>query len=564
VETDRTRLAPLLVALLAVAVYAGAVRNGVVRDDYYIVAHNPLVTGERSPWLIPVSHYWAGTDGTGDLYRPLTIASYWLNARVAGMAPWSFHLVNVLLHGLAAALVTVLALRLTASLAAASVAGALFATHPVLSEAVASIVGRADLLAAIFVLGAWRLRDRRGISLLLFGLGLLSKESAIVLPGFLVAEDLVRGRARARLREYAAHAGVAALYVAVRAGVLGGVHAGAITTAFAGVPLGTRLLTATSVFARYMGLLFYPRTLSADYSYAQITIETNPFAPPVVAGAAAALAAAAIALWTRRRAPVVSLGLLGFAAALFPVSNIPFGIGEIMAERLLYLPAVGFCLAAGAALDAALVARGARRPAAAALALLALPVSLLAARAWVRVRDWETPLSFCEATVNASPRSHWAHANCGTVYQNLGRLADAEAEFRRAIEIDPGDAGTYVLLGSVHEAQGRLEEALGDNAAALQRNPRDVEALNNLGRIHAAGGRPEEAAAALSSALALRPDSAPIAYNLAVALLASGKLDAAEAEARKIFAAHPGLESARALLATIEARRAGGQSAPPR
>ncbi|HZE88435.1 MAG TPA: hypothetical protein VE404_02750, partial [Verrucomicrobiae bacterium] len=214
-ETDRTRLAPLLVALLAVAVYAGAVRNGVVRDDYYIVAHNPLVTGERSPWLIPVSHYWAGTDGTGDLYRPLTIASYWLNARVAGMAPWSFHLVNVLLHGLAAALVTVLALRLTASLAAASVAGALFATHPVLSEAVASIVGRADLLAAIFVLGAWRLRDRRGISLLLFGLGLLSKESAIVLPGFLVAEDLVRGRARARLREYAAHAGVAALYVAV-------------------------------------------------------------------------------------------------------------------------------------------------------------------------------------------------------------------------------------------------------------------------------------------------------------------------------------------------------------
>ncbi|MBI3450431.1 MAG: tetratricopeptide repeat protein [Acidobacteria bacterium] len=574
-----TRLAPLLVALLAVAVYGGAVRDGVVRDDYYIVAHNALVTGERSyyivahnalvtgersPWLIPVSHYWAGTDAAGDLYRPLTVATYWLNARLAGMEPWSFHLVNVLLHGLAAALVTALGLRLTASPAAASVAGALFATHPVLSEAVVSIVGRADILAAIFVLGAWRLRDRRGISLVLFGLGLLSKESAIVLPGLLISEDLVRGRARTRLGEYAAHGGVIAVYLAARAAVLGGVHAGAITTAFVGVPFGTRLTTATSVLARYVGLLFYPRTLSADYSYAQITIETNPFAPLVLAGGAAALAAAAVALYAWRRAPVVSIGFLGFAAALFPVSNIPFGIGEIMAERLLYLPAVGFCLAAGAALDAALVARGVRRRGVAALAVVAIPVSLFAARAWVRVQDWETPLTFCEATRAASPRSHWAHANCGTVYQNLSRLADAEAEFRRAIEIDPGDAGTYVLLGNVHEAQGRLPEAIGANSEAARRNPRDADALNNLGRLLAATGRPVEAAAALSSALALRPDSAAIAYNLAIALLGAGRLDAAEAQARKILEAHPGLPSAEALLSTIRERRAGGNSAAPR
>jgi len=92
------------------------------------------------------------------LYRPLVTQSYaiqrWLGGvRAPAFGAWSFHLVNLLLHAGVSAMVAELARRI-GGFRVGLFAGILFALHPIHSEAVAGIVGRAELMCAAGVLGA--------------------------------------------------------------------------------------------------------------------------------------------------------------------------------------------------------------------------------------------------------------------------------------------------------------------------------------------------------------------------------------------------------------------------
>ena len=91
-------VAALLCALLAVVAYATSLGNGFAYDDQSIVVENAVVTGPASVGQILASPYW-GSRKMGGLYRPFTVATYALNHRLAGLAPFGYHLVNVLLHG---------------------------------------------------------------------------------------------------------------------------------------------------------------------------------------------------------------------------------------------------------------------------------------------------------------------------------------------------------------------------------------------------------------------------------------------------------------------------------
>src|SRR5207302_1491031 len=116
-------------------------------DDRYILLSDPRV-GDVGQW----GQYWTKdyfNGGADNLYRPLVSMSYALQAKLHGRgegAAWAFHLVNVLLHAAASAAVAELARRVSRSSAAALVAGLLFAAHPIHVEAVANIVGRAELM----------------------------------------------------------------------------------------------------------------------------------------------------------------------------------------------------------------------------------------------------------------------------------------------------------------------------------------------------------------------------------------------------------------------------------
>jgi hypothetical protein len=184
--TSAQRRLYLVIAASAIAVYLGALANGYALDDVPIIATNPLVHRWSVLWEAFARPYWPPAWGA-EMYRPLPIVSFALDWR-AGVG-W-LHAANLLWHAGVSLAVAALALRLSGSGMAALVAGMLFAVHPVHVEAVANIVGRAELMATLFVvlsvLAALE-HDRLGWSLAALALGLLSKEIAATTPALVAS-----------------------------------------------------------------------------------------------------------------------------------------------------------------------------------------------------------------------------------------------------------------------------------------------------------------------------------------------------------------------------------------
>ena len=146
---------------VGVAVYANSLEGDLVFDDVMAITQNQDVVGASTSLGAIFAHDYWGTNMSSPTshksYRPLTVLSFRFNFLHGGLQPRGYHAVNVLLHGAVSALVFVLAASELVALrpSAALAAGLLFAVHPVHTEAVAGIVGRAELLAA-------RCRNTRG------------------------------------------------------------------------------------------------------------------------------------------------------------------------------------------------------------------------------------------------------------------------------------------------------------------------------------------------------------------------------------------------------------------
>src|SRR3989344_8381822 len=112
----------ILVAVLALIISFTLFGNGIggdfVFDDTIIIVGNPLINENLDGfWEIFTSPYFAYQPRPG-LYRPLTIASYSLNASIFGSSPVSFHVVNIFLHALVSYLIFVLFYKLSGKLTA--------------------------------------------------------------------------------------------------------------------------------------------------------------------------------------------------------------------------------------------------------------------------------------------------------------------------------------------------------------------------------------------------------------------------------------------------------------
>src|SRR2546427_3692860 len=266
-----------------------------------------------------------------------------------------FHLVNVLWHVATVVAVAALARRWAGDVAALA-AGLLFAVHPVHVEAVANVVGRAELMAALFtVLAVYAAveRDSVGWSAALLALGLLSKENAAVAPGLIACAWLLGFRRpdRRRLAAYVASWVILAVaYAAVRWIVL---HPYARTDVQAPVFIGASpfavRLSAVTALADVVRLLVFPLALRADYSPNERTLVTSVVDGRFLLGLAALGLWVGLLVWTWRRGRrTEALGLAWVGIAFLPVANILFPTGVLVAERTLYLPSAGLALAFGA------------------------------------------------------------------------------------------------------------------------------------------------------------------------------------------------------------------------
>jgi tetratricopeptide (TPR) repeat protein len=580
------------IAAVATVTWSGAREAGFVFDSRLLVLENPILqTAARENVRFLLTHdYWQPrkTDG---LYRPLTMLSYLLHTAFVGHGGRAAGYVveNVVLHVACALLLYALVWRTARRPWAALVAALLFVVHPVTTEAVTNVVGRADVLAALGVLGGllcWSAATtRRGWRRFLCDAGLVlaattaffAKETGLVLAVAVVLWDLafpVDGRPRVR-REHALVALVLVGYLGARLWVAR--HGppppptAPIDNPLVELSFLAARTTAASVLVRELALVFWPATLSGDYSFRAIAPLASP--PRTFgdwAGLVALIGCLSVPWWLarlRRPHPALFFFLAFATLSLLPTANLVVLVGSIMGERFLYLPLAGIVAALALVADAA--SSGGRGRRAVTSALVVAAIAGCAARTIARNRDWRDEVTFWAATVRAVPASAKAHRayavalhDADPARQNLG-LVIVEGE--QAVAIRPDYREALVDLGGYYVEQGDrvahefpdaaahwyalagdvLERALprqtlgADSQRALYTNlalaelrlehyeeaiaaldmlrrldPGDVRHYVDLAAVRQAIGAWEDAAVALLEALAIAPEDADVGRRL--------------------------------------------------
>lgn len=488
--------ASFLCAIVAIACYANVLENDFVGDDRPIVAENPLVTKAGQWGQIWDTHYWQHRETECAhpdlLYRPVTILSYRINRVLMGPEPFGFHLVNVLLHAVVTALVVRLTWRMSRLRSCAVVTGLVFAVLPIHTEAVANVVGRAELLATSFVLlalyafepqssGGRAGRAARWVagSVAIF-LALASKETGaagiVLVPLFELywARRGSRGSGRhvPRFGVLLAAAAALAAYLPLRYIALGGqlhqpLTVSKTTNVMVDATFWEHVCGALQLWGMYWARTFWPRRLTIGATINDVQLADSLLQPYAAFGVLVALGIGWAVIWAWRRgfrAPAL------WAAALLisylPVSNTLILIKTFLAERTWYLPSVWgvmLCVWVVCVLALRLHGRGGERPTwirSVGGVLCGVIVLLCGGRCLLRNAEWRNDETLVQATYRDCPRSINAMLNYGAWLIEKDQLDEGIPLIRKAILIDPGFIEAHRVLGEVSLAVGDLPGAL--------------------------------------------------------------------------------------------------------
>eukprot|EP00117_Sycon_ciliatum_P006444 scpid30982/ scgid0518/ Transmembrane and TPR repeat-containing protein 2 len=525
------------VSCVAFAVYANTLSAGFVYDDSRAILKNRDLLPETPISNLLFNDFW-GTplvhSGSHRSYRPLCVLSFRLNYAVSGVASgFSYHLVNVLLHAAVSSLFmlvcTLLLPKNTAGFQVAFLASILFAVHPVHTEAVAGLVGRADVGSALFFLLAFAFFHRilkhsqapTGQTLLLYvsvlvstAMAMLTKEIGITVLGVCVLYDALVNESILQLpsllhifkkkglimRCFALFLG-GLLLLAWRVSVMGGQapsFSSSDNPAASSNSTLTRFLTFSHLPALNAILLLCPRALSFDWSMDAVPLveglgDARNTITLIFYAVLLALAYMAIVGNTGRWKAHSSLTVSILLAALpfIPASNLFFYVGFVLAERVLYIPSMGYCLLVAVGMQRVRNLSFMKAHRSMFTACIAVVLLALSMRTWQRNADWQNEESLYRSGIPYNPAKAWgnlanilkgkgdthgavdayrnalkhrsnmadAHYNLGVTLQDLKDFPGAGRSYRNAIECRPSLALAHLNLGIVLRTVQNTSEA---------------------------------------------------------------------------------------------------------
>jgi len=591
----------LFVVAMAFGAFANAMPSIAIHDDVFFVPARHALTWKSVGQMFR-EDTWSATGSGAGTYRPLAILSIAVNGAMFGEDPAGYHATNVVLHMLASLAVFLLLAELIvavgawqttgavrdavgsdadslspgssiassiasrAALSAASapwiaaLAAAVFAVHPIHTEAVDSVFNRSEVLSTIGVVTAlWiivRWHETRPVAAwigacVFYLAALLCRESAVSLPVLAAATLWIahpHESASDRLRRLAP---VAVLllplgeYFVLRGhsmAAAGEATGGPILGVVTGEDFLSRLAYSAATLREYLRMLLWPHPLRASYENFS---GTGLVASVIVHGA---LVASAILV--RRRAPLVAIAIAFFYVSLLPSSRVFTAIGSalgvmklqnslLIAERVAYLPSVSVAIASAAAIAALARMRGVGSAALCAAPVLALGLYATTARnaqwhsatalfgAEVRAAPengdgwrlyvsalsndgrFEEAAEACNGQLDQPSRSAQLFNNCGVVYDKLGRDELAMKAYQRAIDLGLTSVG-HANLGRVYARLGKAAEAEAEFVAAVdsETNPAQKHYRTAVMLIRFHPERSADARREIQAALALQPDFA--------------------------------------------------------
>lgn len=578
----------VLVLMVAVC-YVNTLTQPFIFDDEPAIVNNPAVHS-----LAGVLSQGANLPTSG---RPLVTLSFALNYGLGGLDVRGYHSTNVLLHLCTTLLLFGIARRTLSKGCVRDIVGpqasvlafavsALWAVHPLATEAVNYVTQRTELLMALMFMATLFASSRshvsanrgrwQAVAVTTCGLGMACKESMVVAPLIVVIFDALfefdslTAAIRARWRLYLALAATWGVLLVLN---VSGPRAGSVGFG-AGVDSWTYLLNQSQMLVRYLRLVIWPVGLVINYGRpVPLSIAAVSQNIVLIVGL---LAAVCVAL--SRRHPA------GFAGAwlfltLAPTSSIVPIVTEVGAERRMYLPLMA-CVSVVVLAAYRAVLRFERVLAMRLATAMCLIVALaLGAITVVRNKEYASPLTLAEGTLTHWP-SPTAHAMLGAELAGAGRDDEALPHLRAGAAGEPRaqyNIGTTLFnlkdydgaarelqafvdaypmreevpaarlaLGRSLSAQGKWQQASDEFERALVMTPnaratRDLfaEAVLNYGLSLARAGQFAAAVTALRRAVELNVGNVTARHDLALALFDSGDIDGSLREARMTLGMNP-------------------------
>ncbi len=514
-----------IILLLSFVIYSNTLQNDFVWDDTSIVVNNKWIRNTSNFFKFFISKDTVSEDAIvkPKIYRPFTTFTYSVDYLIWGdISKLGFHFSNVFYHAVVSMLFYILCVLIIKEKNIAFLSGLIFATHPIHTEAVSWVKGRADVLATMFCLLSFifyiyfvKNKNLRNyiFSLIAFLLGLFSKESAITFPLIVILYDIYFFKVD--IRRYIPFFILSFIYVLIRKSVLGivapcGWWAGSIYYTF---------LTMSKVLVEYFRLLVLPINLCADYV---VPISFSIFEPKVIFSILLIIIVLAISFCIKKIYPIISFSILFIFITLLPVLNI-IPIEVLLAERFLYLPSVGFCILLGSLMHRFFINKKIFL-----YVFTSLIVIFYSGLTFTRNYDWKDGFSLWSRTVRQMPNNFRAHNNLGMEYEKLGDYESALRHYKTALTLIPNlswiyndtkqmYARVYNNIGNIYFNLGDYQKALDSYSKSIYLDPIYSQPYFNLGLFFRKQGVVDLAIKYYRKAIELNPYSCDYWNNLGVA-----------------------------------------------
>lgn len=510
----------IIIALAAFLPYLNNIGNEFVYDDKDQIQNNPFFQQGRVHELFITTHSQSIGVHT-NIYRPLLNLFNYCNSVLTGMNPHAFHLVNNLLHTLASILFYILFSLLGAG-TIGFVASLIFAIHPVHTEAVTNIIGRAEILAFIFIISSFIAFIKREnnykiyypISLVLFSTGLFFKEITAIFPLFIVLDRIAiywRDKtplAKKDFIETSVYFIVLGVFLVIRQLVIN-LQGPVPPESFLDNPLTEsgfwgRIPTALSVLWNYMILFIFPMRLSADYSYSQVPVLGSVLNPMSIMGGLVVIAAIFIAFMTAKRSRFMFIAGLFFGLPFIVTSNILFVTPTIMGERLLYTPSAGFSI-----LAAFLIVEFGRRTGHARswIWIISIIMFFSSIRIMSRNRDWRDDVTLFARSIQTSPNASRMWFNHAILLGKSNKQDEALKAFKNTVKLWPDYPMAWYNIGVIYLEKQNYPAAVEAFKNSSRLEPRHEESHHNLAYAYSFMNQPGKAAETLEKFLKFRNDT---------------------------------------------------------
>lgn len=508
-------------AILVLAAYVNSLGNDFVSDDIYGIVNNDRISQASYIFSNPLA-----------FIRPLIY--YFIN-KLFGLNPAFYRIISILFH-LGVTLVTYLLVYLLVDSATAIIAASIFAVHPILTESVVWVSGGYYVQYSLFLLLAlllyiFSLKEKWYylLSMISFVLALVSTEKAAVFPFILLAIFIAFKKVLKDWRKLIAPfliGGLWALIYAVRIPQ----RMTTLQTDFYQTPQNINPLYQIPIaITSYLKLIFWPKNLTLyhsemSFTQAEYLIRLGIF-----------IAFLGIIVFSYKRNRQVFFWLSFFIISLLPTLT-PFGISWIVAERYVYLGAIGIIVVAAMLIKKIGEKVGNQTVS---YVLLVFILSALITRTIVRNTDWKNQDALWLATAKTSPSSPQNHNNLGDLYGRRGEFEKAVEEFKKAIELKPGYADAYHNLGNTYQQMGEIDNATENFEKAIEFNPNLWQSYQNLAAIYFEEAKFDQAVRNMQKAIDVNPQNANLHVNLGIIYLKLENLQGAKEAFQKALEIDP-------------------------